>query len=131
VIGVDVNRMFRALKADDPVRAHAPLVIVHAARDPRAPDLRDTVHRGGGRRHAARVVVRQGHAVEPVGIFLGDEGRGDLARNEARMVHHRAERNGRLWPIPSTSKLSSATRIASSASARSAPQVQSFAIIGS
>jgi hypothetical protein len=42
-----------------------------------------------------------------------------------------ALRNGRLWPIPSTSKLSSATRIASSASARSAPQVQSLAIIGS
>jgi hypothetical protein len=42
-----------------------------------------------------------------------------------------ALRNGRLWPIPSTSKLSSATRIASSASPGPAPQVQSLAIIGS
>ena len=42
-----------------------------------------------------------------------------------------AERNGRLWPIPSTSKASSAPRIASIAAARSGAQVQSLAIIGS
>ena len=42
-----------------------------------------------------------------------------------------AERNGRLCPIPSTSKPSSAVRIAAIAAARSGAQVQSLAIIGS
>jgi len=42
-----------------------------------------------------------------------------------------AEQNGRLCPIPSTSKVSSASRISSMASARVGPQVHSLAIIGS
>ena len=42
-----------------------------------------------------------------------------------------AERNGRLWPIPSSSNASSAVRIAPIAAARSGAQVQSLAIIGS
>ncbi len=42
-----------------------------------------------------------------------------------------ADRNGRLWPMPSTSNASSATRMASIASGRVGAQVHSLAIIGS
>ena len=69
-------------------------------------------------------------AFETIGVFLLDEGGRDIASDEFR-VSITAEQNGRLWPMPSTSKLSSATRIFSIAEARSGPHVHSFAIIGS
>ncbi len=55
----------------------------------------------------------------------------EIAPSTKRGLSITALRNGRLWPIPSISKPSSASRMASIAVGRSGAQVQSLAIIGS
>jgi hypothetical protein len=91
VIGVDMNGVLGALQADHPIRTDPPLMVVHPARHARAPDLGHPVHRRRRRRDAPRIRLRQRHTVEALGIFLGDEGGRDLARDETRVVHHRAQ----------------------------------------
>jgi hypothetical protein len=72
--------------------------------------------RGGGDK--AQVLRAQRRAGKAVGIFLGDEGGGDTRRSRKRGWSITADRNGRLWPMPSTSKASSDSAIASTASSR-------------
>ena len=87
------------MQADDPVVAHLAFVVAQPPGDARPPDLRHPVHRGGGGGDLAQFRLRQGHALKAVGIFLGDEGRGHVARTELRMIHHgRQERQ--VMPDP-------------------------------
>ncbi len=120
-----------ALQADHPVLADLALVVVHPARDPGAADLGHPVHRRRRRRDPAQ------HRRRPASTPWNPSGYSSAMKAVVmspctkRGWSITADRNGRLWPIPSTSKASSATRIPSIAAARVGAQVQSLAIIGS
>ncbi|MPL82810.1 hypothetical protein SDC9_28759 [bioreactor metagenome] len=91
VVGRNVQMVFAALQRHHPFVAHHALVIAERARDPRLPDLGDAVHRRDGGRHVAQRLFVELDAVEAFRVFLGDEGGGDVALDEAVMVHHRRD----------------------------------------
>jgi hypothetical protein len=120
-----------ALQADDPVAAHARSWLSIR------PDTR--VRRISATRciAAAAAATRRRSSSEsvtpskPLGIFLGDEGRGDLARDEAGVVHHRRQER---QVVADPFHLETVERHAHRLDRRRpgpAPQVQSLAIIGS
>ena len=91
LVRLHLQRELFALKRDHPFRAHAALVIVHPARNPRAPDLGHAMHRRRRRRDPAQRFTGQLDPLEPVRVFLFDKGRGHVAADEFRMIHDRAQ----------------------------------------
>ena len=87
-------------------------------------------HRSRRARDRLQRRLVQGRALEPVGIFLGDEGRGHVTGDEFRMIHHGGHK-GQVVADPLDLEPIKRLRMPAMAAARSAPQVQSLAIIGS
>lgn len=121
-----------AAKADHPVIPHPALMVVHRAGEMRVRRISATRFiAAAAAAMRFQIGLGQGRALEALGIFLGDESGGDITRDEFRVIHHsRHERQVMADPLH-LDHVSARGAFPRSPRRVSAPQVQSFAIIGS